>query len=130
MHDGCPSDVVSGLAVGAAVPVLEWSVREADGCELCGAHERKAGAGRAPSVPLVEVGVQTFRDHGLGPLKSCLSPRYPHVFADLNPETLIPAPIAFPGPHTPLVAGATTQQHQGNLLEVRALPWPWPREDQ
>ena len=67
VHDGCPSDAVSGLAVGAAVPVLEWSVSEADGCELCRAHERKAGAGRAPSVPLVEVGVQTFRDHGLGP---------------------------------------------------------------
>lgn len=68
-------------------------MREADGCELCRAHERKAGARRAPSVPLVEVGVQTFSDHGLGSLRSCLSPRYPHVFADLNPETLVPPPL-------------------------------------
>lgn len=35
---------VSGLDVGAAVPVPEWSVRERQ-MGVYGAHERKAGAG-------------------------------------------------------------------------------------
>ena len=59
----------------------------------------------------------------LGPEKLPV-PQVSPRFCRFEPRNPVPTPIAFPGPHTPLVAGPTTQQHQGNLLEVRALPWP------